>query len=284
VRPPLDNLHLTSDLGQGSRQFRVAYFGDIVGKCGKAGLRRLLSKFKSDNNIQLVCVNGENIAGGIGIDSENAADLRSIGVDLISLGDHAFHKKGYVELFNKFDFLIRPANFPSGAPGRGMAQINLPTGEKVIAINLLGRVFMGMTLDCPFRTMEELLKNAAVNNADIVLVDFHAETTSEKISFAKYFDGLVSLIVGTHTHVQTNDAQILPKGTAYITDLGMCGSDIGVIGMDFDVAITRMRQGLPSQYKPASSGDCLLSWLEVTFDLKQRSVSSVLAKRLSIKI
>jgi 2',3'-cyclic-nucleotide 2'-phosphodiesterase len=276
-RPRLDNLQIPS----ADSKLKLAYFGDIVGKAGKAGLRRALPKIKDSGSIDLVFVNGENIAGGIGIDSDNVRDLKSIGVDLISLGDHAFHKKGYEGIFSKFNFVTRPANIPKGAPGEGLVVLRTSSGINVALANILGRVFMGLALDCPFQTMELLLDSHEVKAADIFIVDFHAETTAEKIAFAKCFDGSVSLIVGTHTHVQTNDAQILPNGTAYITDLGMCGPDSGVIGMDFEVAIKRLKSGLPAQYKPAV-GNPILNWVEVEF-INNRAVT-IINKREIVKI
>jgi metallophosphoesterase (TIGR00282 family) len=237
---------------------KLIAFGDIVGKTGKAGIRKAIKNQTQAFQPDLIISNGENITGGLGIDAACFADLMQLGVDLVTLGDHAFQKRGSGELLNQNAHkIIRPANFPPGAPGSGYALLEKPGFPTVAVVNLLGRVFMNMCLDCPFRCMQDLLEGP-LKDCPIILVDFHAEATSEKAAFANHFDGQVSLVWGTHTHVQTNDARLLPNGTGFISDLGMCGPQDSIIGMDRERAIERLISGLPSQYKSAS-GDALIN-------------------------
>lgn len=238
--------------------FRVLCLGDIVGRPARQALGPGLDELRRSFKPDLVVANGENSAGGLGIDAKTALEIRSGGVDIITLGDHAWQKKaGAVAVEEHRAWLIRPANYPPGAPGQGWA-IWTPAGRpiKVAVLNVLGRVFINGPLDCPFRAAEALL-GAALKDAVIVICDLHAEATSEKAAFARYFDGRMSLIFGTHTHVQTADEQILPNGTAFISDLGMCGGADGVIGMDNSVAINRFLSGMPHSYEIAK-GQVLL--------------------------
>jgi len=241
---------------------KLLAFGDCVGKPGKAALRKEVHKLKAAYAADFVVVNGENVSGGLGIEPECYHDIMRYGANIITLGDHAFQKRGSAALLETYkETLIRPANYPPGAPGRGVTTLRLESGLLVGIVNLMGRVFIEKSLDCPFRTMETILKNE-LSNAQLILVDFHAEATSEKIAFGRHFDGRVSLIWGTHTHVQTSDAQILPQGTGYITDLGMTGPLDSVIGMDAETAIARITSGLPSQHKVAK-GDAVVSGIQV---------------------
>jgi len=245
-----------------SRTIKLLAFGDCVGKPGKAALRKEVQKLKAAYCADFVVVNGENVSGGIGIEAECYHDIMRYGADIITLGDHAFQKRGSAALLETYkDTLIRPANYPPGAPGRGFTIFTPANGPTIGVVNLMGRVFIEKALDCPFRVMETLLSNE-LNSVGVILVDFHAEATSEKIAFGRHFDGKVSLIWGTHTHVQTSDAQILPKGTGYITDLGMTGPSDSVIGMDTETAIERITTGLPSQHKVAK-GDAVVSGIQV---------------------
>ena len=231
-----------------STTFNLLFIGDVVAKAGRAALRRELKELKKKFNANLVVVNGENSCGGLGIDIKSAQDLFNYGADIVTLGDHAYHKKGYRDVFNRFENkVIRPANFLKGVPGTGWSKFDLPhtdfSGNKCIVkvgiVNLMGRVFMNEQLDCPYQTMRCLLDGSLLD-CNLIAVDLHAEATAEKIAFARYFDGFVSVIVGTHTHVQTNDNKVLPFGTGYITDLGMCGSVDSVIGLETDRAIRRL--------------------------------------------
>ena len=237
-----------------SSTIKIACFGDVVSKTGIAALRRFLGDYRKTHNPDLVIANGENSAGGVGLDVASAKDLRSAGVDLLTLGDHTWSKKDINLVLNgevdKIPKVIRPANYPVGAPGKGYDIVELADGVKIGVINLIGRIFFNFSLDCPFRKTEAILEEIQ-SKTNIIVVDLHAEATSEKYAMGRFLDGKVSLLFGTHTHVQTADDQILPGGSAYITDLGMTGASDGVIGMDAEVATERFLTGMPSSYKPA---------------------------------
>jgi 2',3'-cyclic-nucleotide 2'-phosphodiesterase len=252
---------------------KILCFGDVVGKPGRLALKRNLQKLKSDYQANFVIANGENAAGGTGIDVGTATELFEAGIDLITLGDHAFQKKDFHNMLNReVSRIIRPANYAQGAPGRGWAVVEIQ-GVTVGVCNLLGRVFMGHLVDCPFAVADKLLANE-LNQCVIKIVDFHAEATSEKIAMARFLDSRVSLIFGTHTHVQTADQQILSGGTGYITDLGMCGSNEGVIGMDSKTALKRFTTGLPHSYQIAE-GEGFISGIVVSIDLKSGETLSI---------
>ena len=226
--------------------------GDVVGRPGRSGLRQGVKTLREKYAVDFVIANGENAAGGLGIDGKVAEEIHSSGVDVITLGDHAWQKKDARLCLDMYsDWLIRPANYPPGAPGKGCAVLHSKEGVRVGVLNLQGRVFMNGALDCPFRVGEQLLREKLAQ-CQCVVCDIHAEATSEKNALGRYFDGRISLMVGTHTHVQTADEQVLPGGTGYISDLGMCGSLEGVIGMDCRVAIDRFISGIPSSYEIAS--------------------------------
>lgn len=250
--------------------FRIACFGDIVGRAGRAGLRKELKRLRSERNIDCVIANGENAAGGVGFDSECATELLGLGIDVITLGDHTWSKKDSRDLLTRrAATCIRPANYPEGTPGAGSTVWTSPSGVKVGVMNLMGRVFMTPTLGCPFRKADELLAGA-LSGCDVIVCDFHAEATSEKVAMGRYLDGRVSVVFGTHTHVQTGDERILPGGTAYITDLGMCGPIDSVIGMDPEVALSRFLTALPASYKPGR-GDALLNGIVVELTVERPS-------------
>jgi metallophosphoesterase (TIGR00282 family) len=212
-----------------------------------------LPPLKEALEIDLTVANGENAAGGAGIDAGTATELQRSGVDVITLGDHAFQRKGVLDFLAKNEsWCIRPFNLPlESTPGRGWCCWTSPAGIKVFICNLIGRVFMNTGYDCPFRGLDRALEEMGADSQSIVLCDLHAEATSEKWSMARYADGRISLLVGTHTHVQTSDAQILPGGTGYVTDLGMTGSGDGVIGMASHVAVKRFLSPTPAPYEVA---------------------------------
>jgi metallophosphoesterase (TIGR00282 family) len=232
---------------------RIIFLGDVVGRPGRAALKEFLMPLKARIEADLVIANGENAAGGAGIDPGTAREIRSAGVDVITLGDHAFQRKGSAELLNdNASWCIRPANLPADStPGCGECDVTLADGTKVRILNLLGRVFISGTTTCPFRAISSWLDRHAQAGPAITVCDFHAEATSEKYAMARYIDGKISLLVGTHTHVQTADVQVLPGGTGYITDLGMTGNQHGVIGMKSDVALQRFLSPLPAPYQVA---------------------------------
>lgn len=210
--------------------------GDVIGKPGRRAVQELLPGLRSEYELDLVIANGENSAGGLGITSDTAQELLDCGVNVITTGNHVWAKKEIIPYLDGRLPILRPLNFPPGAPGRGFL---LTAGALIV--NLVGRVFVG-EYDCPFRAMDCLLSQA---EPDIIIVDFHAEATSEKAAMGKYLDGRVSAVLGTHTHVGTVDASILPGGTAYVTDVGMVGPMDSVIGDDAESVIHSFLTRMP---------------------------------------
>jgi len=222
---------------------KIFAIGDVVGTAALAYLCERLWKFRDENKIDFVVANGENASEIHGISSSQAKTLLSSGVDLITLGNHGFANKECYNFLCDSNDIIRPANFPPFLPGSGYTVQNI-CGRKILGINVMGNVFMNQSLACPFETVERILKREE-GNYDISILDIHAESTSEKLALARYFDGRINIIFGTHTHVQTADEQILPKGSGYITDLGMSGPVDSIIGADTAQVIERMRTQLP---------------------------------------
>ncbi len=225
---------------------RILFLGDVVGKVGrnaiKSGLPGLQEQFSPD----FILLNGENAAAGIGITGDIAKEFFALGVDGITLGNHAFAKKDFLEYIEGQNKIVRPANFPPGTPGLG-ATVLKKNDLRLGLINLCGRVFM-QEYDDPFRRFDQIVQEL---NTNCILVDFHAEATSEKSAFAWYVDGRASAVLGTHTHVQTADERILPQGTAFITDVGMCGPRDSVIGMDKEIILRRFLTLLPERFEVA---------------------------------
>lgn len=228
----------------------LLFIGDIVGRPGRQAVQRWLPEIRRQREIHLVAANVENVAGGLGATPEILQDLRRLGIQAFTLGNHAWRKKTLIETIDAMPDVLRPANFPRHAPGRGSGIITLPTGQKVGFLNLIGRIFMEPA-DCPFDMADAELARLR-QETDLIVVDFHAEATSEKIAVAWYLDGRCTLVVGTHTHVQTADEWIMPGGTAYISDVGMCGPYHSVIGTKRDRVIEKFRTGLPRQFEVAA--------------------------------
>ena len=221
---------------------RVLMIGDVVGSCGRTALRNQLPRLKQSLRPDVIVVNGENAAGGRGITRAIVREFLDLGVDCITLGNHAWDQREIFDFIDCEAHLIRPANYPEGTPGRGVAE--LPAGQDTLTvINLMGRTFMP-AVECPFRVVDAILNNRE-GETPFILVDFHAETTSEKQAMAWHLDGRVSALIGTHTHVQTADERILPLGTAYLADVGMVGAYDGVIGMHRDLVLRKFRTQLP---------------------------------------
>ncbi|MGH2453368.1 MAG: TIGR00282 family metallophosphoesterase [bacterium] len=227
---------------------RILLIGDVTGKPGRRILKALLPQLRRRHGAHLVIANGENAAGGMGITEETAEEIFAAGVDLITGGNHTWRNRDAYGLLDAHPRVLRPANYPPGAPGRGAATVEAD-GTAVGVLNLQGRVFMG-ELDDPFRAADAAVTELR-DRAAVIVVDFHAEATSEKIAMGWHLDGRVSAVVGTHTHVQTADERILPGGTAYITDVGMTGPRDGVIGMDREVILEHFRSGLPTRFTVA---------------------------------
>jgi 2',3'-cyclic-nucleotide 2'-phosphodiesterase len=212
--------------------------GDVIGKPGRRALARFLPEIKRQYGVDFTIVNAENVAGGIGVTPDTATDLIDAGADVLTSGNHVWAQKDILPVLDSEMPLIRPLNYPPGVPGRGYF-----ITRGVMVVNLIGRTFIG-NFECPFRTMDALLEQVQ-DKPPVVVVDFHAEATSEKVALGRYLDGRVSAVLGTHTHVGTIDARILPGGTAYVTDIGMTGPIDSVIGDDTDNVIQRFLTQLP---------------------------------------
>ena len=229
--------------------------GDLVGNAGIQELTKRLPKIKKDYRIDFTIVNAENSAEGMGITEKNFNDILSTGVDCITMGNHTWGKK---DIFKFIDHpkLLRPNNYPEGVCGKGY-NIYKCNNKKIAVINSMGRAEINIGLENPFLITKKIIKKIK-NDVDIIVLDFHAEATAEKVAMGYFLDGEVTAVFGTHTHVQTADEKILPKGTAYITDIGMTGPKYSALGMDLDVAIKRFTTSLPERYKIAT-GECILN-------------------------
>jgi 2',3'-cyclic-nucleotide 2'-phosphodiesterase len=247
---------------------RLFFIGDIVGRSGRAVLFENLPKLRQAWRLDFVIVNGENAAGGFGITEEICADILAAGADCVTLGNHAFDQREALVFIARERRLIRPLNYPSGTPGGGANLIGTTTGAQVLVINLLGRVFMD-AMDDPFAAIAREVSACPLGvGCDAMVVDFHAEASSEKQAFAHFVDGRVSLVVGTHTHVPTADHQILPNGTAFVTDAGMTGDYDSVIGMEKEEPVRRFTTKLPATRFEAASGAATLCGIAVELDVK----------------
>ncbi|MFH0917946.1 MAG: TIGR00282 family metallophosphoesterase [Candidatus Omnitrophota bacterium] len=228
---------------------KILFIGDIVGAPGREAIKKLVGPLKQELGIDFVIANAENASGGSGITSRVATELFASEVDVLTSGDHIWKKAEIFELINQEERILRPLNFPSGAPGRGASVFMSKNGIKVGVININGRVFME-ALDCPFKAALKAAEELAAETK-IIIVDIHAEATSEKIALGWYLDGKVSAIFGTHTHIQTADEKILPQGTAYITDVGMTGPYDSVIGRRVEDVLTRFLSSIPMRFQVA---------------------------------
>ncbi len=228
---------------------RILAVGDIVGRPGKYVLSVILPEIQKEFAIDFTIANGENAAGGFGITPNIARKVRSYGIDCITSGNHLWDKKDIVEFLGKTDFLLRPVNYPPINPGKGQTVFTLKDGRKIGVLNLQGRAYL-KTIDCPFRIGEKIV-NEMSKETNIIVIDFHAETTAEKKAFAWFIDGKVSLVFGTHTHVQTADECILPNGTGYITDVGMTGAFDSVIGVKKQASINYFLKQTPQRFDSA---------------------------------
>jgi len=242
---------------------KLLFIGDIVGRPGRRVVAALVPQLRAELGLDLVIANGENAAAGFGLTGPTVQQILDAGVDLITTGNHVFARKEAYDVLDTNERVLRPANYPPGVPGRGSAVLSAANGTPVGVLNIMGRVFM-QPLDCPFRVAQREIE-ALAEQAAVIVVDMHAEATSEKCAFARYFDGQVSAVIGTHTHVQTADEHILPAGTAFITDAGMTGPDDSVIGVRLEEVITRFLTQMPARFRvPDTEGT--LRGVEVTFN------------------
>ncbi len=251
----------------------ILCIGDIVGKPGRHAVMGLLKDLRKEFSLDFVIANAENTAGGSGLTARLARQLLDAGCDVLTLGDHVWDQKEFVDYLRQADSVIRPANFPEGVPGRGWCVKTTSSGQKVGVINLLGRTFMRYQVNCPFKTLEQILSEMRKETSFIIL-DMHAETTSEKMAMGHFADGKVSAVVGTHTHIQTADEKILAHGTAYITDLGMTGPYNSVIGQKKELIIQRFLMSMPIKFEVASE-DIKLHGVVIKIDEKTAKAEKI---------
>lgn len=254
----------------------ILCIGDVTGTVGIDFLRSRLPALKRLKGVDLVIVNGENSADTNGITPQSAQALFDLGADVITTGNHSFQRKESYDMYEEETFVLRPANYPPKAPGHGWCEVDMGA-VRVRVINLMGNVNMQQTLDCPFQTAKRLLEESS---AKINIIDFHAEATGEKRAFGFFLDGTVSAVFGTHTHVQTADAQVLPKGTGYITDVGMTGPVQSCLGARPEAAIEKMTTQMPVRLDYAD-GECMLN--AVLFDIDEKTGLCRSAERLDIR-
>lgn len=244
---------------------KILFLGDIVGRPGREIIGRILPAYRKDKGVDFVVANGENAAGGSGITVDISEELFRSGVDVITSGDHIWKKKEIYEYLDKTSRLLRPLNYPQGVPGKGWSIVGSANGTKVGVINLVGRVFMD-AVDCPFAAVRDAVKKIS-SETHVIIVDMHAEATSEKVAMGWFLDGTVSVVAGTHTHIQTADEKILPQGTAYITDLGMTGPYDSVIGRRKVEILEHFLTQLPMRFEMAGD-DVQMHGVLVTIDDK----------------
>ncbi len=256
---------------------KLLFLGDVVGKPGRQALSYELHRLVDRHMVDLVIANGENAAGGFGITEETARELFGCGIHFLTSGNHIWDKKDALNFIKREEKLVRPANYPEGTPGQGSAVIRTAGGVKVAVLNLEGRVFMN-NLDCPFRVADREVARLKMETP-IIFVDFHAEATSEKAALGFYLDGRVSAVIGTHTHVQTSDERILPGGTAYMTDAGMCGAFDSVIGVRKEEAIERFLTQLPTKFEVAKKNIRINA---VTIEVDEVSGKATSIERISL--
>jgi metallophosphoesterase (TIGR00282 family) len=250
----------------------ILFIGDIVGRPGREAVRKGLRGIVEHHSVDFVIANGENAAAGFGITKDVGEALFEMGIDVMTSGNHIWDKKEVLDYIGLEPRLLRPANYPAGVPGRGSYVAHSGDGRAVGVINVMGRVFM-TAIDDPFATAVREIE-AIRHKTRIIIVDFHAEATSEKVAMGWHLDGKATLVVGTHTHVQTADERILPQGTAYLTDAGMTGPHDSIIGMEREPSLTRFLTGLPSKLEPAT-GNPRLNGIVVTADDKTGRATAV---------
>jgi metallophosphoesterase (TIGR00282 family) len=238
----------------------VLAIGDVVGRLGRRTVASVLPEIRRSYGVDVVIANGENTAGGRGLTPSTAQELYDAGVDIITSGNHIWENRDiYPALEDQESPVIRPLNYPPGVPGRG---VYIRGG--VAVVNLMGRTFMGVHVDCPFRTIDRALDE--LREQRVVIIDLHAEATSEKVTMGYYLDGRVSAVIGTHTHIPTADARILPRGTGYVTDLGMVGALHSVLGMEYEPVLQRFLTQLPNRWEPVERGPAVFNSVLLQID------------------
>jgi metallophosphoesterase (TIGR00282 family) len=228
---------------------RLVFIGDVVGGTGRRALEAVMPELRSRYEPDFFVVNGENSAGGLGITEKIAREWLANGVDAITLGNHAYRQKEVYPFLETDERIVRPANHAANAPGRGLAVVETASGDRIAVVNLIGQLFLDAARS-PFEVAPRLVAEA-LEQTPLVVVDFHAEATSEKVAMGRLLDGSATAVIGTHTHIQTNDPAVLPGGTAYLTDAGMTGPHDSVIGVRADLVLRRFQTGLPVRFEPA---------------------------------
>ncbi len=247
---------------------QILTIGDVIGSPGRNALKRLLPGLRKEYNLDMVIVNAENASGGIGVTPDTAQEMLDMEINVLTSGNHIWYHRDILPYLDSDFPIIRPLNYPPGVPGKGYI-----IRKNVMVVNLIGRVFFQMDYDCPFRTMDKLLEDVK-DRPPVIIVDFHAEATSEKMALGKYLDGRVSAVLGTHTHVGTIDAQVSAKGTAYVTDIGMTGPVDSVIGDDPGSVIYRFLNQIP-QRLTVGKGRVVLNGIIVNVDEKSGKAAAI---------
>ncbi len=254
-----------------SNVIKILFIGDIVGKPGRRATAQFLAEHKKADGIDFVIANGENLAGGTGITFDTYTEMIETGVDYFTSGNHLWDKAEFTQYLKDGSVkVLRPANYDDKAPGKGSVELEI-NGVKIVIVNLLGRVFIPTLVNDPFEEADRII---ADHPDSIIILDFHAEATSEKVAMGYFLDGRAGAVIGTHTHVQTADETILPKGTAYISDAGMTGPKDSVLGVEKDIIIKSFLTGLPQSHKVAS-GEAIFSAVLIDFDIKTRKAVKI---------
>jgi len=253
---------------------RLLFLGDVVGKGGREAVKRLLPELRRRFNAQFAVVNGENSAAGAGLTGGCVRELLTV-ADVVTSGDHVWDQKGFEQEIVMFPNVLRPANLSRLQPGKGWGVFRNPAGGEVAVMNLLGKVFMRESAYCPFETAERILNDELPKHVKTILVDFHAEATSEEIAMAHFLDGRVTAVLGTHTHVRTADARILAGGTAALSDAGMCGAEVSVLGREVASVVGKFRTGLPSRFPVVEKGAVRVDGAVVTYDVETGRAAAI---------
>jgi hypothetical protein len=271
-----------------TEEIKILFIGDIVGRPGRNAVKELLPELVEKHSIDFVIANGENLSGGSGMTFDKYKEMIDAGIDLFTTGNHIWKNKDIIPHLDDPDIMVlRPVNYPKGVPGRGMKVLEKKGpkgapfgGKKLLVVNLQGRVFMADDVDEPF----SLISKYSDDNKDLpILVDFHAEATSEKVALVNFLDGKVSAVVGTHTHVQTSDEKILPRGTGYITDVGMVGPEDSVLGVEKEIIIEKFLTQLPVSHKVAT-GAVEFGAVILTIDQKDKKTKNILRIKEILKL
>ena len=251
----------------------LIFLGDVVGKGGRNAVKQLLPELRREFNAQFVIVNGENSAAGNGMTGSCVKELLSV-ADVVTCGDHVWDQKGFENEIQLYPQVIRPANLSTLQPGKGYGIFRNPAGGEVAVIALMGKVFMRESAYCPFETAEKII-DSLPSTVKTIIVDFHAEASSEKLAMGRFLDGKVTAVFGTHTHVQTADAKVLPGGTAVISDTGMCGAEYSILGREVPAVLRKFRSGMATRLPVVENGEIRVDGVCVTFDQNSGKASNI---------